>query len=269
MTLEEFEKATEEDLRAEANACLAKAAQAGGGDKPHLYLEAQFYMSEMNRRQDTKIVRRDFILELVIIALIIVEILLAIEGIRVGIKEGTEQARLMGKQTDILSNLKDSFSAALDASIEASRNDQRAWVGIKSMDVTLLETDKPLKTEVKIINTGKTIALDLYYPGAVQTSWVPLDIEKFERSKNMPPATAPMRAGVLFQNIEVNIPAETSVPLNSQQVEAIKARRLLVYLFGEIHYKDIFRRPHTTQYCGVYVPGTRRFEDCTQHTSVD
>jgi hypothetical protein len=158
---------------------------------------------------------------------------------------------------------------SLTQSTVALQNDQRAWIAIESMDVTLLEANRPLKTEVKIINVGKTIAIDLYYPGAVQTSWTQLDIEKFERSTRMPPATAPMRAGALFQNIDVTVPAETNVPLTSQQVDAIKDRRLLVYLFGDIRYKDIFQQPHTTQYCGIFVPATLKFEDCAQHNTVD
>src|SRR5437762_7430420 len=96
MTLEEFEKATEQDLRMMANACLARAADAGTGDKPYHYLEAQLYMGEINRRHDAKVIRRDLILELVIIVLIILEIIIGIGGIRVSITEGTEQVRVMG-----------------------------------------------------------------------------------------------------------------------------------------------------------------------------
>jgi hypothetical protein len=159
--------------------------------------------------------------------------------------------------------------AALDASIEISQNDQRPWVAIESMTLTLLEASQPLKTEVGIKNTGKTIALDLFYPGAVQTSETPLDVEAFIRSTYMPPFTAAMTAGALFQDIGATIPAQTSVSLNAEQVEAIKARKLLVYLFGDIHYKDIFNKDHTTQYCGIYVPTTNKFEDCGQHHSAD
>jgi len=77
-----------------------------------------------------------------------------------------------GVQVWLLRESLSASSAALNASIEASHNEQRAWIAIESMQLTLLEADKPLKTEVKIINTGKTIALELFYPGAVQTSWV-------------------------------------------------------------------------------------------------
>src|SRR5947207_273506 len=111
MTLEEFEQATEQDLRAEANACLARAVDAGSIDKSYHYLQAQFYMGEINRRRDARIVRRDLILELVIICLIILEIVIGTAGIYVSIEEGAGQARVMGIQTDILSKLQQSSSA--------------------------------------------------------------------------------------------------------------------------------------------------------------
>jgi len=159
--------------------------------------------------------------------------------------------------------------AALDASIEISHNDQRAWIAIESMTVTTLEAGKPLATEVKIVDTGKTIALDLYYPGEVQTSHARMDVDAFLRSKDMPPPVAATRVGALFRNIDVTIPAQTSVPLSAEQVTAIQTRQLLVYLFGDVHYKDIFGKAHTTQYCGIYVPDHNKFEACGQHDHVD
>jgi hypothetical protein len=169
-------------------------------------------------------------------------------------------------QIHILNESLRQSDGALRASIESSHNDQRAWIAIESMAVTLLEADKPLKTEVKIINTGKTIAVDVQSTGAVQTSLAPLDVDKFLEAKKTP-TDGP--GEVLFQNIDVTIPAETSTPLTSQQVEAIKTRQMLVYLCGDVHYKDIFKKPHTTQYCGIYVPATNKFEACHQHKQVD
>ena len=48
-------------------------------------------MQELDRRHESKIVRRDLILELVIIALIVAEIVIGIGGIVIGIKEGRDQ----------------------------------------------------------------------------------------------------------------------------------------------------------------------------------
>ena len=157
----------------------------------------------------------------------------------------------------------------LKENIQSTRNDQRAWIAIESMGITQLEAGESLKAEIKIVDTGKTIALNVRHHGAIQTSLVPLDIDKFEQSKDMPPQLSSNSIGALFQNIDVIMSSETSVPINLKQVEAIKDRRLLVYLFGEINYDDIFRIPHTTQFCGMLVPATGRFESCAQHDKVD
>jgi hypothetical protein len=52
-------------------------------------------------------------------------------------------------------------SAALRATIEQNGLDQRAWLGIRSMTITQLGTDQPLKVEVVLFNSGKTPALKL------------------------------------------------------------------------------------------------------------
>ena len=78
MTVEEFENISDTALVDAANASFVKSINAGTGDKPYLYMEAQFYMRELDRRHDTKIARRDFRMELIVIFLIGLELLAAI-----------------------------------------------------------------------------------------------------------------------------------------------------------------------------------------------
>ena len=55
-------------------------------------------------------------------------------------------------------------------------------------------------------------------------------------------------------------------PVTRERVEGLKTRKLLLYLFGEVSYKDIFGKPHETQFCGIYNPATdTRFDICEQH----
>jgi hypothetical protein len=156
-------------------------------------------------------------------------------------------------------------NAALEASIESSHNDQRAWIAVKNMSITSFETGKPLKTEVKIINTGKTNALEVQESGVVGIYQGKMDVEKYLK-ETPPPEHEPV---VLFQGIDVAIPAETSAPLTEEQIKAIQDRRYPVYLFGDVHYKDIFKKSHITQYCGIFVPAINKFEACPQHNKVD
>ena|SRR2546427_9734771 len=74
MTYEKFVKATKADLVNKANECFATAAAAGNLNKPAALLEAQFYVGEIDRRDQNRISRSDFWLEIIVISLIGLEI---------------------------------------------------------------------------------------------------------------------------------------------------------------------------------------------------
>jgi hypothetical protein len=158
----------------------------------------------------------------------------------------------------------------LDQAIKMSELDQRAWVGVKSIDLVPLEIDKPLATSVRLVNTGKTIALNAVMDIVQETTGSDLDIAKFALSKDRPRSKvhSPM---VMFPNFEVGLPIQTPQKINAQDVENIKTRKLLVYIFGEIHYLDIFRHPHLTHFCGKLNP-TRTpivYDACETYNSAD
>lgn len=80
MNTDEFEKATEKDLRRKANECFDKLKDSGSQEWPALLLSAQFYMDEIERREHDRVARRDLFLELVVILLIGLEIYFGITG---------------------------------------------------------------------------------------------------------------------------------------------------------------------------------------------
>jgi hypothetical protein len=66
-------------------------------------LQAQFYINEITYREneqahkeDSRISRRDFWLELLVIVLILLELIVSIEAIRLGIKDASKQAEILG-----------------------------------------------------------------------------------------------------------------------------------------------------------------------------
>ena len=97
MTFEEFEQADTQKLRQTAKERFDRSNELGEmySARPGLLLEAQFYMSEIDRRESSRITRRDFRLELIIIFLIGLEILIGIAGIYFSFKEGKEQAIIL------------------------------------------------------------------------------------------------------------------------------------------------------------------------------
>ena len=155
---------------------------------------------------------------------------------------------------------------ALDESIKASRLDQRAWVGIKTMRVLTLEADKPILIEAVITNTGKTFASNtrVLTSVAVRPSNEPIDIDKLAASLKRR-TRLQERPAVLFPNLEATLPVSTPIPITKEHLVLIRASKLLIYLFGEVHYSDVFGSSHTTEFCGIYNTTTKQFGSCSQH----
>jgi hypothetical protein len=114
MTFEEFEKAEARELRQHAKRCfeLGQLTNTDVGARPSYLLEAQFYMSEIDRREanierqeDRRIALRSHRIELSIIALIILEILIAFG-------EGKKQAEILERQASILERVEKAATGA-------------------------------------------------------------------------------------------------------------------------------------------------------------
>lgn len=147
MNAEEFRNAKEASLQMEAARCLERyqdAANTPGYDHPGFLLEAQFYMQELDRRHDAKIVRRDFALELIIIALILAEIIIAfIEG---------------GKQTDVLRKLESSAAATATTLNILQNTTELMNTAAQRQAGTLLDDSAYIyfyDGNIVIVNTGK------------------------------------------------------------------------------------------------------------------
>jgi len=110
MTVEEFQSATADHLREKANDSFVKADQSGSLDRPGFLMEAQFYLAEIERREQQKervesarIARRDFWMEIAVIVLIGIEIGIGFIGVFAGASEA-------GKQITALNSLNQSTS---------------------------------------------------------------------------------------------------------------------------------------------------------------
>jgi hypothetical protein len=97
MRVKEFKDKTDEELLQMADDCFALVESQGGVQQSAHLLKAQFYMNEVDRRHDGKIARRDFKMELWVIALILLEVLIGIGGTIFGIAEGNKQAAILDK----------------------------------------------------------------------------------------------------------------------------------------------------------------------------
>lgn len=160
--------------------------------------------------------------------------------------------------------------AALDSSINASRLDQRAWVGVKSIQMFPMEAGKPLKMEIKISNSGKTFALDLRHIGMLHLSLTPLDdvAAADKASLANQPRQVPTLA-TISPNGESLIPCASIAPITEEMINSINAGKLHVYLVGEINYTDVFKQWHVTRFFQHYVPEEQKFMAGPTHNDAD
>jgi hypothetical protein len=91
MKTEEFENATEKNLRLKANECFERLAESGTHERPALLLEAKFYLDEIEHRKQDKVASRDFKMELLAIGLEIIVILL----IGLELVDGSQQSKAL------------------------------------------------------------------------------------------------------------------------------------------------------------------------------
>lgn len=155
----------------------------------------------------------------------------------------------------------------LDHSIAISRLDQRAWLGVKGMSITTLEAGKKVSVAVEITNTGKTIARSSKTFSSLKFSLAPIDIPTFAVSgeRRLPkPTPAVFFPGVLFA---MNSSSDENA--SEEDVKLIKARTMLIYVFGELEYADVFGQNHRILYCGIYQPSRSSFDSCSNYNEAD
>src|SRR5439155_3576659 len=98
VTLGELEALQEKELRLRTSVALQQYYEMRGIDSHAYLIEAQFYMRELEQRDSKRIAHRDYRMELGIMALIVVEIIIAIFSIWIGFREAKEQAEATHSQ---------------------------------------------------------------------------------------------------------------------------------------------------------------------------
>ena len=125
--------------------------------------------------------------------------------------------------------------AALDASIETSRLDQRAWVGVVAARNPIVKPGFPVGLEVKYVNTGKTPAFKFNADIAIR--YQPTN-EKFipEFTK---PITNPSTLIILPQMDVWSDASKAKVMLTQEQIDSVIAGTAMLYVLGRFTYRTL------------------------------
>jgi hypothetical protein len=163
---------------------------------------------------------------------------------------------------------------SLKATIDNFHLEQRAWIGVKQIVVGPLNANEPLKIDVVLTNTGKTIGTVTSTISKVLPSFHEEDIDKFISSpewmeKDRERRMTPPRVTLVFPNFEFAFQILSPGPLYDWQAKSIQSGQIQIYVFGDIYYSDVFGRSHFTKFCGFYVPSAKMFGTCKSHNSAD
>jgi hypothetical protein len=135
---------------------------------------------------------------------------------------------------------------SLNASIESSRLDQRAWVGTGDAVFTFSPTEPP-KAQVTMKNTGKTPALQV----AHSIGWVELSKDKtltLEDIKYLPNMQN-MQDAICFPTQSVPLDIQNGQIPPTGSIDLLKSGEDIVYVFGKITYADVSGKQHWTEFC--------------------
>jgi hypothetical protein len=174
---------------------------------------------------------------------------------------GDQTERIITHASGIANATKSSLEQskrALDTSIEMSRRDQRAWIGLTELNAKWRDAaNKPVyvkegetyTVEVVIVNSGRTPALKVSIATeivgrAAEENFVPPSYKNVKRQS----------LGVLQPQGKFTIPLTSNGALNASAIESLRNGSQILYLYGEIQYGDVFGISHRTTYCSTLAP---------------
>lgn len=161
---------------------------------------------------------------------------------------------------------------ALNASIDASRMDQRAWVGTNVVGIVNgpIEANKPIIVGVNYLNTGKTPALEvdafMNPPELMVSSATQFNFSKFNPPHGKGTFVLFPGASNHLQETVRGIPRGVPQPL----IEDIKNGASTIAVYGIIRYRDIFStKEHWTHFCLLYSAPKNGFAYCNTYNDTD
>jgi hypothetical protein len=254
--------------------------------------DARDWLTERNSLREYRerwIPLRDFILEILVVALIGWEIVL-------GVRQEKHQAENFDQQQKVLTSMQKSSegtaktltalenttetmnksvernaAAAEATSTTAAKSlvlSERAYVSCVTTGDEPKEGEK-LRARSSYLNSGKTPAID--FEAKSMTGVVPKNASIEEARK--------LALSVIFndkgsrsilgpgQSSQQGV--ESNAPLTTGELSALKDRTETWYVFSLVRYKDTFNHQHTTETCNRYEPDHKVMVLCAERNKAD
>jgi hypothetical protein len=147
---------------------------------------------------------------------------------------------------------------------EATRVDQRAWLGVSETVAVPLTVGEQLRVSVKFVNSGKTPALHLSEAAA----WLLLPASQQPDLPNALLGHVSATNGV----VAPGSPRTDSVAVGSvtqDDINALNSGAYVFYIVGQMNYEDVFGEKHQTNYCLRRDPASTGLVDCNTFNSMN
>jgi hypothetical protein len=182
---------------------------------------------------------------------------------------GDAVKKLETQAKEIESSRKSSVDAAqkaLQVSIDNSRLDERAWIGIGDAAVTISATE-PFKVTMTTKNVGKTPATDMISQIGVadkpKGEELTLADIKYSGEPSQAGTLFPSAAGVIGKNLD-------SVVIGQENdVTSWKNGDKIIYVFAATTYNDIFNKSHWTHACVIVQKDLKSSHTCNIYNDSD
>jgi hypothetical protein len=155
--------------------------------------------------------------------------------------------------------------AALEATKESSRLDQRAWVGAVVSNAPEIVAGAEVSFQAVIGNTGKTPAL--YMWGGISARTLNKGQEFFPTYKTDSAVRQINSVSTLFPEMR-SVYETPPTKLTQAQVKALQDEDTVLYVYGRIGYQDIFLRPHCTTFCVTFAKDLKVPKGCLTYNDV-
>lgn len=179
------------------------------------------------------------------------------------------------KQWQVMTETLKQSKAALDATIDNFRLEQRAWVGptqafpaeyLNGNKKVYVEEGQQIKGGVFITNSGRTPARNLNTLISLISLKADAKLDpKYMVDATTQPSNTVMQPGMTFSLRPLPIKGIVS----KADIDDLASGRYIIYMFGLITYEDIFGHPHSTKFCMYVTPDFTTFRGCSAYNEAD
>lgn len=157
---------------------------------------------------------------------------------------------------------------SLNATIRQFQLEQRAWVGAVDLPRPKdLAAGKKPSLEAIVTNTGKTPALDVTDSISGHAF---LRGQAFVPIKTQPTINSVLSVGVIQPGQQVSLwTSPTFQTLTKDKINGLRSEGTILYVYGEISYKDVFGKVHHTHFCGFLRPDLTGFNACQSYNDAN